>query len=248
MDNSAILTGSVRLGATEWSELFADRCRFERAFAELLSGAPQLKGRVLDIGCGGGLPDALGRLRGQFGTLDGVDPDPAVATHPLLQRRWHGTLESSDVPAESYDLAYSYNVLEHLAEPAPFLDKVSRVLKPGGVFYALTPNAVHPFAVLSRGIEVIGLKGYARSKLGLAETGQMRVNDYPAYYRCNSPRAVRKAMRGSGFSRASFYFHPCVQWDNYFPAWLRWAPHAYDFALGSRITPLMQVFMFRLEK
>jgi hypothetical protein len=102
--------------------------------------------------------------------------------------------------------------------------------------------------MLSRFIEIIGLKGYARRKLGIAETGKMRVNDYPAYYRCNSPRAVQRAMRGSSFTKASFFFHPCAQWDNYFPAWLRWAPRAYDFVLGSRITPLMQVFMLRLQK
>ena len=89
---------------------------------------------------------------------------------------------------------------------------------------------------------------YARSKLGVAETGKMRVNDYPAYYRCNSPGAVRRAIRGSGFRHATFYFHPCVQWDNYFPSCLRWAPRAYDFMLGSRFTPLMQVIMVRLEK
>ena len=46
----------------------------------------------------------------------------------------------------------------------------------------------------------------------------------------------------------TFLFHPCVQWDNYFPAWLRWAPRGYDFMFGSRFTPLMQVFMLRLEK
>ena len=249
MSNLAKLDPWIRLDAAAgWTDLFTDRCRFERAFAELLLEAPQLQGRVLDIGCGGDLPGALKSLRGRFGTLDGIDPDPAVAGHPLLQERWNGTLESMAVPAASYDLAYAYNVLEHIAEPSPFLQKVSQVLKPGGAFYALTPNSVHPFAVLSRLIELVGLKSYARSKLGIAETGKMRVNDYPAYYRCNSPRAMRRAIRGSGFRHATFYFHPCVQWDNYFPSCLRWAPRAYDFMLGSRFTPLMLVFMVRLEK
>lgn len=239
---------SIQLGSSAWTDLFADRCRFERAFAELLGQAPQLRGRVLDIGCGGDLPEALRSLRGRFGSLDGIDPDPAVAEHPLLAQRWQGTLEDSAVPEAAYDLAYAYNVLEHIAVPGPFLAKVSRALKQGGVFYALTPNAAHPFAVLSRLIEIIGLKGYARERLGVAETGRMRVNDYPAYYRCNSPAAIRRVIRGAGFRRATFYFHPCVQWDNYFPARLRWLPRAYDFLVGTRFTPLMLVFMVRLEK
>jgi SAM-dependent methyltransferase len=231
-----------------WRGLFAERTAFEGAFARLLWEAPQRHGRVLDIGCGDNLPAALACLRGQFGTLDGVDPDPAIARHPLLKQRWQAPLEASGVPDEAYAMAYAYNVVEHLPDPRPFLKKVHALLEPGGVFYALAPNAVHPFAVLSRSIEVVGLKEFARKRIGLAETGEMRVNDYPAYYRCNSPSAVRRAIRGIGFREVTFYFHPCVQWDNYFPRCLRWAPHTYDYVLGSRLTSLMQVFMFRLQK
>jgi len=241
-------SGYVRLGRRGWNELFAERTAFERAFAELLLQAPQRQGRVLDIGCGDDFPEGLACLRGQLGPLDGVDPDPAIVRHPHLQRRWQSPLESSAVPNGSYSMAYAYNVVEHVANPRPFLEKVHALLEPGGVFFALAPNATHPFAMLSRSIEVIGLKGFARRQIGLAETGELRVNDYPAYYRCNSPRAVRRAIRGLGFSEVTFYFHPCVQWDHYFPRLLRWAPHSYDFALGSRVTSLMQVFMFRLQK
>ena len=239
----------VRLGdALGWRGLFAERTAFEGAFADLLLNTPQRNGRVLDIGCGDDLPGALTSLRGQIGPLDGVDPDPAIVRHPLLEQRWQSPLEASGVPDDTYSLAYAYNVVEHLADPRPFLRKVYALLRPGGVFLALAPNAVHPFAVLSRAIEVVGLKGLARRSIGLAETGEMRVNEYPAYYRCNSSRAVRRAIGGLGFREVTFYFHPCVQWDNYFPRHLRWAPRLYDFMLGSRVTPLMQVFMFRLEK
>src|SRR5262249_4348349 len=162
-----------------------------------------------------------------------VDPNPAIAHHPWLRQRWQSPLETSGVPDRNYAMAYAYNVVEHLADPRPFLKKVHAVLEPGGVFFALAPNAIHPFALLSRSIELVGLKGFARRRIGLAETGEMRVNDYPAYYRCNSPRAVRRAIRGLGFREVTFYFHPCVQWDNYFPHCLRWAPHAYDYMLGS---------------
>jgi len=249
MNQAISLPHFVRLGATAgWTGLFADRTAFEGAFANLLLEAPQLRGRVLDIGCGDHLPTALKAIAGRVGALDGVDPNAAIVKHPLLEHRWHSTLEESGVPEESYDLAYAYNVVEHLRDPRPFLETVHSILKPGGSFFALAPNAIHPFAVLSRFIEVIGLKSYARSKIGLAETGEMRVNDYPAYYRCNSPRAVQRAIRHLGFKGVTFYFHPCVQWDNYFPANLRWAPRAYDYLLGSRFTPLMQVFMFRLDK
>jgi len=239
----------VRLGeAADWGELVRNRGGFQSEFTRLVSSCPQISGRALDIGCGGNLPAALAGLALRLGTLDGVDPDPAVQAHPLLQQRWHARFEAAGIADDTYDLAYAYNVLEHLADPHPFFQQVHRVLKPGGVFWALTPNARHPFAFLSRAIEVIGWKGVARRKMGCAGSGVMRVNDYPAYYRCNSPRAALRALRGLGFSRATFYFHPCLQWETYFPRCLRWAPRAYDFVIGTRIASCLQIFMMRLDK
>ncbi len=241
--------GWCRLGTEfAWQQLLADRSSYQRAFVRLLLESPQLAGRVLDIGCSGNLPKALRGIEGRFSSLDGVDPDPAVQDHPLLERRWHGMFESVDTPLNNYDLAYSYNVLEHIAEPRPFFEKIFSVLKSGGVFWGLTPNSQHPFAMLSRSIEVAGLKSLFRRQIGHDESGNMRVNDYPAYYRCNAPTAVRHAIREIGFSKVSFYFHPCVQWDTYFPRALRWAPRLYDFCLGTRWAPSMQILIMKLEK
>jgi SAM-dependent methyltransferase len=240
----------IRLGApTLRTDQGEARSGFQREFVRLIRESPQVRGRVLDIGCGGALPPALAGLDGQWGTLDGVDPDPDIVHHPRLQQRWHACFEHAPIPANAYDLAYAYNVLEHIGTPAPFFRRIHEVLKPGGVFWALTPNALHPFALLSRSIEVIGLKGFARRRLGTDQsTGAMMVNDYPAYYRCNHPRAVARAVKGIGFRQATFYFHPCVQWDTYFPRPLRWIPRSYDFLIGTRVPPVMQIFMVRLEK
>lgn len=235
-------------GAQSWNQLCIDRSGFQRRFTDLLLATPGLKGRVLDIGCGGDLPRALSVLRGHFGSLDGCDPDSIVLKHPLLHQRWHGCFETSAVPADSYDMAYAYNVLEHVAIPEPFFEKVCACLKSNGVFWGLTPNANHPFAVLSRLIEVMGLKGLARETIGPDEAGVMTVNDYPAYYRCNSRGSVIHATRGLGFRRACFYYCPCLQWDTYFPRFLRGVPKTYDFLIGTRSSFLMQIFMIRLEK
>jgi SAM-dependent methyltransferase len=249
MNSASVLNQSVRLGQeARWADLDRDRAGFQTEFVRLVGDCPQASGRVLDIGCGAEVPAPLRMLARQFGSLDGVDPEPGVAKHPLLQQRWNCTFEKAPIPPGSYDLAYAYNVLEHIASPAPFFGKVCQALKPGGVFWALTPNRSHPFALLSRSIELVGLKGLARQRLGAQTDGKMRVNDYPAYYRCNSPRRVLRALAGLGFSRATFYFHPCLQWDTYFPGALRWAPHAYDFLLGARLAPLMQIFIVRLDK
>jgi SAM-dependent methyltransferase len=243
------LNDVCRLGTDlPWTELDKDRHSFQRGFVQLLLEAPEFKGRVLDIGCGSELPAALKPITGRYGSLDGVDPSSAVAQHPLLEQRWNAPFESCAVPANAYELAYAYNVLEHIADPAPFFRKVHSVLKPGGVFFGLTPNGSHPFALLSRSIELIGLKSYARQKIGPAENGAMAVNDYPAYYRCNTPAAVSRAIRGLNFKRVTCYYFPCLQWDTYFPKSLRWVPRLYDFCIGTRMRPFMQILIVLLEK
>lgn len=249
MHTAEIFSEWIRLGRTaDWNELVRNRGGFQDEFTRLVGAAAGSGRTVLDIGCGGGFPAALSGLAPQLEVLDGVDPDPQVEKHRRLRRRWHGTFETAAIDAESYDLAYAYNVLEHIAEPRPFFEKMRQVLKPGGVFWALTPNGQHPFALLSRSIELAGLKGLARAKLGSCADGSTRVNDYPAYYRCNSPRAVLRAIHGLGFRRVTFYFHPCLQWDTYFPGCLRWVPRSYDFLVGTRLASCMQIFIVCLEK
>jgi SAM-dependent methyltransferase len=250
MSNASISNEWIRLGASgAWNDRNVARSGFQREFVRLVGESAQIGGQVLDIGCGSALPKALSGLQGRFGILDGVDPDPGMVRHPLLRRGWNSCFESAEIPEASYDLAYAYNVLEHLADPRPFFRKLHQVLKPGGVCWALTPNAAHPFAVLSRLIEVIGLKGFTRRRLGVDQSsGEMMVNDYPAYYRCNSPGALSRVVSDLGFSHVTFYFHRCVQWDSYFPRFLRWLPWSYDFLVGTRIPRLMQIFIVRLEK
>jgi SAM-dependent methyltransferase len=247
--NGPIVVRQVRADVpVSWPVLDADRNRFQKYFQQLLLETPGLKRRVLDIGCGGNLPTALQGLAGQYGTIDGIDPDPAVAKHPLLSRRWNSPFEVTAVPKGDYDLAYAYNVLEHIADPKAFFSKVHGVLKNNGVFWGLTPNGCHPFPVLSRSIELLGLKSAARRRIGQDESGTMRVNDYPAYYRCNTPRAVLAAIDGLGFHSATFFHYPCVQWDTYFPSWLRWSPRAWDLVFATRFTRLMQILIIKLDK
>ena len=85
-------------------------------------------------------------------------------------------------------------------------------------------------------------------RLGRDESGAWRVNDYPAYYRCNTPGAVLAAITGLGFRSATFFHYPCVQWDTYFPTWLRWVPRAWDLALATRFTNHMQILIIKLDK
>ncbi|MDZ7723109.1 MAG: class I SAM-dependent methyltransferase [candidate division KSB1 bacterium] len=43
-------------------------------------------------------------------------------------------------PADSFDMVYSYHVLEHVEHPRNLISNVQRVLRPSGVFYLGVPN------------------------------------------------------------------------------------------------------------
>lgn len=227
-----------------------DRSGFQTAFRDLLIGdlreLPE-NARVLDVGCGGDIPRGLAPIQPYLRRCDGVDPDPDVERHPGLVNRFHGTLEEAPLQTSAYDLAFAYNVIEHVDDPAGFLRKLHDVLKPGAVFWALTPHANHPFCLLSRSIELLGFKKTAADRLEAAE-GKRIVNDYPAYYRLNRAGAIARQAEACQFAEADFYYFPCRQWDRYFPSITRIAPWLYDATVGMRFRACMLLLAFRLRK
>jgi SAM-dependent methyltransferase len=228
-------------------QLDGQRSEFQRIFASRVLAEPALKGRVLDIGCGGGLPIALRGHDQAFENLDGVDVSDAVTRHPLLKNRWVGPFEESRLPEGAYDLCYAYNVVEHIKDAPRFFAKLSTVLKPGGVFWALTPNGTHPFCIISRSIELLGLKP-ALTRVIRARTHENNINEISSYYQLNRRSQVTRALKTLPFVKAHFLYIPCVQWDTFFPPAVRWLPHAYDRTLGNRFGRRMSVLAYRLER
>ena len=100
--------------------------------------------RVIDIGCGEGYgPAMLARVADE---VLGVDIAPEVvehaeATYPAGNLSFRvmdvGSLEVDD---SSFDLAVSFQVVEHLVDVSGYFDELSRVLRPGGIAMITTPN------------------------------------------------------------------------------------------------------------
>jgi SAM-dependent methyltransferase len=214
---------------------------YQSEFCDFLKAEPGIHGRVLDIGCGGGLTDRFSFIPGLCEQLDGVDPSPEVTDHPALTKRWHSRLEDADIPNASYDLAYAYNVLEHVARPQAFLKAVHRLLKPAGCFWALTPGARHPFVWLASAAETAGLKPLLASR-------NDGINDYGSPYRLNTSTAVARACQGIGFRRPEFHFASADWFKTYLPRWSWALPQLYEATIARWVAPLRAIMMVRLQK
>jgi SAM-dependent methyltransferase len=225
--------------------IHADTDASFKFFLDCIKDDPRLRGRVLDVGCGERpsviTVGALFPVYQLAASLDGLDPFPGVASHPWMEHAWVGEAEKVDLPREAYDASLAINVPEHIADPVPFLRAIACTLKPGGVLYAITPHARHPFAWSVRLIQAINLK--RRMAAGNAE-----FNDYPAYYRLNSRAAVTRAGEAAGYAAARVYYHPHTHWRTYLPTVLRPAGWFYDATLGIHVMSAAQQFMFMLEK
>ena len=220
------------------------RSEFQDIYAELLSLEKSLSGHVLDIGCGHGTNPTIEKIKHQLVNVDGVDPFPIQEPHPLIKRRWVCKLEDIPIPDSTYDLAYSYNVVEHVSDVDSFLTKTVNLLKPGGIYWSMSPNYDHPFASAVRLMQALRLKKIYRRLFA------PQVNDYPAYYRMCRASFLLSAIRNNGLpvKRLDLYYVHNVQWETFFPIGLKFIPRAIDKLYTLRRPDCANIFMFRLEK
>jgi len=120
--------------------LFAlDLARHEAAY-EIARGLLPC-GRVLDLGCGSGYGAASLAGRGAaVVALDRVAPDPA--SRRSAARFVRADLDAVPLAPGSFELVLSFQVIEHLADPGPYLDAIAALLAPGGTAILTTPNAL----------------------------------------------------------------------------------------------------------
>lgn len=123
-------------------------CRFgyyHKVYKEVLKMNPTGK-TALDVGCGGGI------LAEEFAAagfqVTGIDP----SENSLNTARGHaefnglnidyriGTGEQLQFADNSFDVVYCCDVLEHVRDLPKCISEISRVLKPGGVFFYDTFN------------------------------------------------------------------------------------------------------------
>lgn len=133
--------------------LFLDPRRYDEFIIELQDYVGDLTGkRVLDTGCGYGMMLIHSRLN--YGIdVHGLEPSKReyegrfeiaqmlLADNGLDQSLIQcGIGEQMPFPDSSFDVVFSFQVLEHVYDPRRVLMESWRVLKPGGILYCNAPN------------------------------------------------------------------------------------------------------------
>ena len=169
---------------------------------------------VLDLGCGRGAAQmddscdyrrSLRDLSGSGRTVIGIDVDPSAAENPALDEfRYMEDVNHWPLETNSVDFAVTDFVLEHVENPHVFLSETQRVLKPGGVFCARTPNAFGYVAVISR---LIPNRLHPRFT-GIVQDERHDCDVFPTYYRCNSKGRLQRQLTDLGFVHSIYRTEP----------------------------------------
>lgn len=204
----------------------------DRVFRDMiLEDARRMAGPVtfVDIGCGHGFDGDVPlqrSLAAEAGRYVGIEPDRKIELGPYFTETHRCLFEDAPLASGSVHVAFAVMVLEHLPAPERFWAKVRQVLVPGGVFWALTIDARHWFCRASKVMERLRIKDLYLNRL-LGARGSERYENYPVYYRTNTPAAVRGFARGFA-SCDTVNFSREGQCGDYFPRPLRGLANWWD--------------------
>ena len=167
---------------------------------------------VLDFGAGRGAAfhedsssyrKGLRDLRGEGRRIIGADVDPVVRTNPWVDDAVVITMDAP-LPFQdgTFDLILSDSTFEHIQDESRIAAELDRVLKVGGWICARTPNRYGYVAVMNRVVPTRLASSLVRS----AQPERKAQDIFPAHYRMNTLRKLRKLFPADRFDHMSFAF------------------------------------------
>ncbi|MEP7288249.1 MAG: methyltransferase domain-containing protein [Chloroflexota bacterium] len=180
---------------------------------------------VLDLGCGrGGVLEQLGDA---VDHAFGFDPDfDSLREHRVPQLpRAVALSEHLPLRDNTIDIVTCSWVLEHLEQPAQVFAEIKRVLRPGGCFIFLTPNATSLVAWMNRTLKPL------QQMLVPRLYGRAESDTFPVRYRANTRSQIIALATQTGLQCETL----CQIED---PTYLAFSPLLFHLSMAlSRYTP-----------
>jgi SAM-dependent methyltransferase len=151
--------------------------------------------QLLEIGAGP--TNACSEILSAIGNVTGIDIDPDVQSNKFLSRAVVYDGRMMPFKDGSFDACVSNWVLEHVEHPVEHFREVARVLRPGGVYCARTPNLYHFVTMTSH------MMPHAVHLLvanHLSGRGAEAHDPYRTFYRSNSRGKLQRLCRMAGLS------------------------------------------------
>jgi SAM-dependent methyltransferase len=158
----------------------------EAIFTELRDAVPDDACTILDFGAGAGF--FLKKFHAIGTAVDAVEQDEEFQAmlRPLAGKVWS---DIRHVPKESFDFAYTVNVLEHILELDEACAHLARVLKPNRKLFIFVP--AHKVLWTSLDNEVQHVCRFSRRSLRLAlENAGFRIEDLRYFDSLGFPAAL----------------------------------------------------------
>jgi 2-polyprenyl-3-methyl-5-hydroxy-6-metoxy-1,4-benzoquinol methylase len=201
---------------------------------------------VLDIGAGRDRNGIDASLQPRIKHLVGIDPSENILANSGVHERHQSNLEDfAQGEQRRFDVLLTAWVLEHISDPLAFFTACRRLLKPGGMFFALTPNMWHYFGLVTKVCGRLGIEDWMLDRLMRAE--QKAQYHFPTTYHVNSLRSIRHMLTHTGFQYVEFRCFDVPSGYNYvIPEPLRWFPRLYaHLVYRFNLLSLMGTIMFR---
>lgn len=161
---------------------------------------------IADLGCGRDAKFLRALPLENHHTAYGVDLE-------VVQNSVEGNIhmirgDAGDIPLDSctLDVVTMRDVIEHLRNPGQVFLECRRVLKPGGSLLVLGPCKYYPPIMLGR-----MFPHKIRQTINALVTRTRTRDTFPAYYKANSARELRRLAKQAEFEMMDFHyalFHP----------------------------------------
>jgi SAM-dependent methyltransferase len=202
-------------------------------YRQLVCEAAASGAEIVHLGAGKlSLRDACGPA------LDGkkiwaVEPDRETLEQNPTPHKLCAPGEAIPLPAESVDAVVCEYVVEHLVDPPAVLRELRRILRPGGRFVFVTPNAWSYSAIATR----LTSQGFHERFLArlMRIGGSANEKPFPTAFRMNTRADIERLAREEGFTLRALYSsvdHPT---------------YTYPFPLLHQLAVLWHVMLDKLD-